>query len=633
MFGSKKNKKTLNNKKNNTTVNNNRINSSNMGRNNANNYGRQNDVSNYNRKSNSYSGGYRVSQNVFSTGMNSSTFNGENRNNNRNLSRNRKPINTRPVNNNPRQYTGGTAYNAGGNTFSNNTQTNNNVHNEPLNHKVHKAPKKRMNIPTIRLDSRNSKAIPVYIFVFALVIIQVLGYSFSRLTKGQVNYDTVQYGTIDSPNIFQGVIVRDEKVYNTTVDGVISYDVADGEKIKANTEVCSIKDQAAVASMEADLDKIDNDIMDVQDKRDDISIYSDDINKDNQQIKNIVDEGAMEFASMKLQNVYEMRTSIEKELSDRNQLLLSENQGALTDLVTKRKAQEEKLNQSISKISSAESGVVSYDVIGDESKYTLTTMKSFKKKDTLATTNSDSAFKNSVKANSPVFKVIKSNTWYIAAYIANDFTKDWKTGNMINIYTKDSNGVAYTLPVTINTLSEAENGKEKYVVFSVTKNMLEFAGERSISFETQKSKRGYKVPNSSIVDETLLKIPSDYITENNTINKVSGTDTKEIQVVISSTDKEKKISYVPVQLGVLNVGDEIKKPNSSEKYKIADVVNSNGIYVVNSGIAEFKIVSLDDSIANSTHTILDISNNPNINIYDRIMTDTENVTKEEKVFE
>ncbi len=163
---------------------------------------------------------------------------------------------------------------------------------------------------------------------------------------------------------------------------------------------------------------------------------------------------------------------------------------------------------------------------------------------------------------------------------------------------------------------------------------MNFVGDRSISFETQKSKKGYKVPNSSsIVDETLLQIPSDYITENNTVNKVSGSNTKEIQVVVSSVDKEKKVSYVPVQLGILNVGDEIQKPNSSNKYKIENVVNSNGIYVVNSGIAEFKIVSLDDSVSNSTHTILDIGKNPNINIYDRIMTDTENVTKEEKVFE
>ena len=124
--------------------------------------------------------------------------------------------------------------------------------------------------------------------------------------------------------------------------------------------------------------------------RDDISIYSDDINKDNQQIKKIVDDSAINFATLNLEDVYELKTNIEKELSERNQLLLSENQGALTDLVTKRKAQEEKLNQSISKVSTNESGIVSYDVIGDEDKYTLETMKSLTKKNTLATTSSDS---------------------------------------------------------------------------------------------------------------------------------------------------------------------------------------------------------------------------------------------------
>ena len=135
-----------------------------------------------------------------------------------------------------------------GYTSSNRNVFDNQEHNYTKNTgtKQHKktAPKPkrtRKYIPTINLSSRNSKAIPIYIFIFALVLIQVIGYSASRVTKGKVSYDTVQYGTIDSPNVIQGVIVRDEKVYNTTVDGVISYDVADGEKVKPNTEVCSIK--------------------------------------------------------------------------------------------------------------------------------------------------------------------------------------------------------------------------------------------------------------------------------------------------------------------------------------------------------------------------------------------------------
>ena len=48
--------------------------------------------------------------------------------------------------------------------------------------------------------------------------------------------------------------------------------------------------------------------------RDDISIYSDDINKDNQQIKKIVDDSAINFATLNLEDVYELKTNIEKQM-------------------------------------------------------------------------------------------------------------------------------------------------------------------------------------------------------------------------------------------------------------------------------------------------------------------------------
>lgn len=249
MFGSKKNnKKTRNTKKNNTTVNNNRNNSNN--RNYGNTYGR-NSNSQYgtgNRYSNV--GKYRVSENVFSTGagMNSSrgTY-GSGRFSNSSRTNNTRNQNGYGYTNNTRNVFDNQERNYSKNTK--NTRTKQHKKTTPK-------PKRTRNyIPIINLSSRNSKAIPIYIFIFALVLVQVIGYSVSRVTKGKVNYDTVQYGTIDSPNVIQGVIVRDEKVYNTTVDGVISYDVADGEKVKPNTEVCSIKDQAAVAFMESDLEK------------------------------------------------------------------------------------------------------------------------------------------------------------------------------------------------------------------------------------------------------------------------------------------------------------------------------------------------------------------------------------------
>jgi hypothetical protein len=130
-----------------------------------------------------------------------------------------------------------------------------------------------------------------------------------------------------------------------------------------------------------------------------------------------------------------------------------------------------------------------------------------------------------------------------------------------------------------------------------------------------------------------MKIPDGYITEDSLVYKVNGDNTEEVSVVVSGGDSENNISYVPVQLGVLNVGDTIKNPQSGETFTIAEVLNTKGIYVVNSGIAEFKTINMDGSNSNSTHTVLDDSKNTNIYIYDRIMTNTENIKKEQKVYE
>ena len=86
-------------------------------------------------------------------------------------------------------------------------------------------------------------------------------------------------------------------------------------------------------------------------------------------------------------------------------------------------------------------------------------------------------------------------------------------------------------------------------------------------------------------------------------------------------------------MGVLNVGDSIKAPDSTDTFVIADVLNTKGIYVVNTGIAEFRTIDLKNAVSNTTHTILDPSYNTNIYVYDRIMTDPSNVKKEEMVYE
>ena len=103
-------------------------------------------------------------------------------------------------------------------------------------------------------------------------------------------------------------------MYNTDKAGIISYNVADNEKVKKGTVVCSIKDEAVVAQMQKSLDDINEQIMKIQSERKDISVYSDDIKKYNSQIKDLIDENALDYAYLKLGKIYELENTVQKEL-------------------------------------------------------------------------------------------------------------------------------------------------------------------------------------------------------------------------------------------------------------------------------------------------------------------------------
>lgn len=481
---------------------------------------------------------------------------------------------------------------------------------------------------------RNSIALPIFIFFIILCFIYIVGSSVNFLTKKIVNYDVLSYGTIDTPKSANAIIVRSEKVYNTDKAGVISYDVADNEKVKKGTVVCNIKDEAVVAQMQASLDDINEQIMKMQSERKDISVYSEDIKKYNSQMKNIIDENALDYAYMKLGNIYELGNAVQKQLDTRNQYLLSENSGELKGLVSQKKEQESKLNENISNMVAEESGVVSYYIDGLEDKITPENMSAVNKNTISDTVKAESSFKSSVKSNSPAFKLVTSNVWYIVSYINKNYIEDWEKGDTRSIYIKDENGKQHKLEAYIQEMTVNSDSNEKFVIFKLTRDMSDFLNVRNITIETESSERGFKIPNDAIVEETLMKIPTAYVDSDGNLIKVDNGNVKKVAVSVSGKDPDdSSYSYTPVQMGVVNVGDTIKAPDGDETFVISDVLNTKGIYVVNTGIAEFRTIDLTNSVSNSTHTILDPSYNTNIYVYDRIMTDPRDVEKEQMVYE
>ena len=103
--------------------------------------------------------------------------------------------------------------------------------------------------------------------MFTILFIYILGYFIVFLTKPHISVETVSYGTIDVPQVFSGIIIRDEKVFESPIDGQPVYAYSENEKIKINSSVCVIKKDDTTDIIEQKIEEIDKDILENQMQR------------------------------------------------------------------------------------------------------------------------------------------------------------------------------------------------------------------------------------------------------------------------------------------------------------------------------------------------------------------------------
>lgn len=478
----------------------------------------------------------------------------------------------------------------------------------------------------------NTGMIIVAAVIALLFLIYIGGYAINMSHTDKIAYETIQVGSVDSAKKADGVIIRSEKVFTAPSSGAVEYAVPENEKIRSGTVVCSISNAQAVAQLQENLDSINNDIMKLQQNRQDISEHTEEVNKLETQIKNITDENTFDFVSGDFSDVYNLKYSVENKLNTRNQLLLSENSGSLSELAGQRSNELKQINDNIKQVTSDVGGIVCYTVDGTESTFTPESAQSLTKEQIEQNNQGTGGIKTNVAANDPIFKVITSNEWYIASYMPDSYTEGWETGREMNLYLQNGVESNRTLDVTVTVLEHGE--KEAYVVFKTADFMSDYMDLRNISFEIDKPKTGYKIPNTAISQQTLLKIPSIYVdADSNTVVKVTDSGDKTLEITVSGTESDENGEYslVPVQMGYLSAGDTLK--HGDQTLKADEVVTVDGVFLVNSGVTKFVKINKENSVSSGDYTVLDESKNPNIHIYDRVVQNVSNVQENQNIYE
>lgn len=487
--------------------------------------------------------------------------------------------------------------------------------------------------PSPKKKKRRGSPINVLtVVLFAIIMIYLVKYAFDFATGSTtVAIETVDYGTIDIPNAFNGLIVRDEYVETSESGGEPTFNYGEGDKVKKNALVCTVREGETADNAEDRLRTIDESIIETQKNRVDISKYKDDITKAENSILSSVESAQAGISAGSYNDVYTMRNAVQTQMDIRTDIWINENSESSDSLASQRRTYQTQISKNTENLTAADSGILVLSCDGNEEKFTPDTLETVTKKDT--TTSYDITYLSkttAVEKGSPAFKIVRSNTWYICAYIDNAIASEWEIGD-----TKTIRAVVdkteKTVDVTIDSMTAGET--ETCVVFKTNSNVQDFLSERSIEFYiTDSSYEGLKIPNSAIVEKTFIKIPASCVMESlNGYSVVKRTDGKDdlINVEIESQDEE--FAYIRQDFENLKIGDVILNgtgENASE-YKLSEVSTKVGVLTANSAYAKFASISVLGQ--NSQYTIADAAES-SLKAYDKIITNTSEITEGDEIY-
>ncbi len=473
----------------------------------------------------------------------------------------------------------------------------------------------------------------VIIIFFMFVVAYLTQSVISFINKPKIPFVTIQNGSIDLPQIYDAVIIRDEKTYTAPAAGAVSYSVGELDRVKVGTVVCSIRDEKAAAALEDDISKLDASIFDMQKRRTDISLYSKDIERYNDRIKKYVNDNVYNFIEPDISRLYALKENITQTVNIRNQMLLTENRGSVKSLVDQKAMYETELSKNVAILTAGESGIVTSLVDGLEETFTVENMVSISKEKTRMQVDPNKMIgKKSVDKDDGVFKIVRSNQWYVAAYLPESAVLTYVEDKAVTIYIKRNDSYE---PLNVFVDKLIKNKDDYLVVFRCLKNMTDYIDLRTVKIKTVEGVYvGYKIPNAAVVDKTFLKIPKRFVTEGDNPKILKRGAESDETVYIAVRDSDEDYVYAVQDFVNIKVGDTIANPQSkSETVQITDIVSLKGVYMINNGIAEFKRITYDGKIAEGNgYTVLSPELNKNLRIYDRIVSDAKNISEGQKIY-
>lgn len=449
--------------------------------------------------------------------------------------------------------------------------------------------KKKSNVRKFRRRKSINVGHIVFLIIFIYIIISVYLY----FTKEHLTIYEVRKGSIAKDTIFNGLILREEEVYNTSMAGYVYYYYKDGDRVSKNSIVYSIdENQSNTTLVDSELDSY--------------TLDKDEISK----IKKEISSFQQQYDDSNYLSTYDLKYDLSNVsldiMNEQKQSFLREQESA-----------SDKTYYQI--VNSESSGIITYykdeleNLQEEDITYELFDLESY---------NKVPLRKNEIyEANAPVYKIVTDNTWNIIIPLKQeqyDYLTDniSKTDYQVTIKFRNE-GIEST-----GSLFCFKNNEEYFGKITLDDYMEKFANQRFVEIELQLDENiGLKIPNSAIVEKEFYKIPHEFFT--------LGGDTDSTGVILEGVDENNELTMTFVATDIFYKDDNygyvntlIFEPNSrilsetNKDLRLSEKDTLKGVYNVNKGFAVFRRIEIVEE--GQEYTIVKDGTSYGVSAYDQI---------------
>ena len=439
------------------------------------------------------------------------------------------------------------------------------------------------------------------IIIFSVIFIYIVICVFLYFTQKKIQPYEVRTGSLSVDSVYRGIVLREETVVPSTDSGYINYYAREGERVGAGMLVCSVDESGELKEMfeagEAEDGQLSTD--DLADVRSEITGFMNG------------------FDRKQFNQAYDFKYTLE------GTALKISNESILADL--------ESLGSSffVTFCSAPVSGIVVYSTDGYE---TLTADGVTEEMFDEETYQKNQLLNNDlVSSGDSIYKLVTNENWSVVIRTEEELAQFLLEEEYVQVRFLKNQNISWA------EVSVLDNGDgNTYVRLDFNNSMIAFCTDRFIDIELiTEDESGLKVPNSAIAEKEFFLGPKEYVTTgpNGADGVLLETYTEEgeatTEFIATTIYQETEEDYY-IDNSVLEVGDDLVKPDSADTYTISRSAVLTGVYNINKGYADFKEIQILSQ--NDEYAIIKSNTTYGLSAYDRIVLDAETVDVDELIY-